>query len=73
MLISRVSDDNEVEDRPGGGGGGEGQDIAQDYRTASELFELMAKDHNFEASGNTPRATVVYSIFSIVGHIQDGI
>ncbi|XP_073959903.1 uncharacterized protein isoform X2 [Choristoneura fumiferana] len=54
MLISRVSDDNEGEERAGEG---EGEDIAQDYQTASELFELMAKDHNFEATEEEPLTT----------------
>lgn len=47
MLISKVPDDD--------GEKGKGQthvdDNTHEYQTANELFELMAKNQNFNASG----------------------
>ncbi|XP_063627289.1 uncharacterized protein LOC134798834 [Cydia splendana] len=48
MLISRVPDE--------GAGRGEPAEITRHCQTASELFELMTKDHDFEA-GDDPLTT----------------
>lgn len=48
MLISRVSEEGGAEGRPQASA-----DHSHEYQTASELFDLMAKNHPFDADGES--------------------